>query len=107
MEDEKPKEPEKPKELEEDAAEAVGPRISPEDVAFGGADSTLNVMPTMGGRLLLGLTEGGLQHLLAGTRASVGLKSGRYMVEVKIVEITSRDSERGSDWGDRGGRGRP
>jgi len=32
------------------------------------------------------LMEGGLQYLLAGARTTVGLKSGRYLYEVKIIE---------------------
>merc|ERR1711924_288542 len=31
--------------------------------------------------------EGGFQHLLAGARANVGVKSGRYMFEVKMLEL--------------------
>ncbi|CAE8733175.1 unnamed protein product [Polarella glacialis] len=38
-------------------------------------------------RLLMALNDGGLQYLMAGVRSNVGLKAGRYMFEVKIVEF--------------------
>lgn len=82
----KPKEPAKPKELEEDAAEETRPKLSPGTAGISGADATLNVMPTGNGKLLMTLMEGGLQYLLAGARTTVGVKSGRYLIEVKIVE---------------------
>eukprot|EP00933_Yihiella_yeosuensis_P025995 TRINITY_DN2017_c0_g1_i1.p1 TRINITY_DN2017_c0_g1~~TRINITY_DN2017_c0_g1_i1.p1 ORF type:complete len:831 (-),score=286.51 TRINITY_DN2017_c0_g1_i1:267-2759(-) len=50
------------------------------------ADSTLNVVPAMDGKVLMALTEGGMQYMLAGARANVGMKAGRYMFEVKIIE---------------------
>jgi len=49
-------------------------------------EMTLNVMPTLGGRLLMPLSDCGLQHLLAGARANVGIKSGRHLFEARIVE---------------------
>merc|ERR1719387_917439 len=33
------------------------------------------------------LTEGGMQHLVAGLRANVGIQSGRYYFEFKIIEM--------------------
>eukprot|EP00929_Paragymnodinium_shiwhaense_P093525 TRINITY_DN536_c0_g2_i1.p1 TRINITY_DN536_c0_g2~~TRINITY_DN536_c0_g2_i1.p1 ORF type:complete len:853 (+),score=268.28 TRINITY_DN536_c0_g2_i1:74-2560(+) len=57
-----------------------------EIVGFDGVDSTLNVMPTMGGKLLTALSEGGMQHLIAGARANAAIKSGRYLYEVQILE---------------------
>jgi len=85
-EPEAPKEPEKPKELEEDAAADERPRLQAGAVGFRTADTTLNVLPVANGRLLTTLSEGGCQYLLAGTRASAGVRAGRYMFEVKIVE---------------------
>eukprot|EP00434_Breviolum_minutum_P004912 symbB.v1.2.004332.t1/scaffold188.1/size279614/21 len=32
------------------------------------------------------LTEGGLQYLMAAARGNVGIKSGRYVYEVKVIE---------------------
>mmetsp|Transcript_12280 Transcript_12280/g.30968 ORF Transcript_12280/g.30968 Transcript_12280/m.30968 type:complete len:908 (-) Transcript_12280:116-2839(-) len=55
-------------------------------VGFQPSDTTLNVISTMGGKVLMSLTEGGMQYLIAGARANVGMKAGRYMFEVKIVE---------------------
>jgi len=83
----KPKEPEKPKELEEDAPADNRPKVN-ETASFGSLamDSTMNVMPTANGKLLMSLRDGGFQHLLAGTRCNVGIKSGRYMFEARIVE---------------------
>ena len=34
----------------------------------------------------MALTEGGMQYLLASARCSAGIKSGRYMYEVRILE---------------------
>uniref|UniRef100_A0A7S1RDC4 B30.2/SPRY domain-containing protein n=1 Tax=Alexandrium catenella TaxID=2925 RepID=A0A7S1RDC4_ALECA len=84
--EEAPKEPEPPKELEEDApVEKAKLRIK-EDVKFHVPDTTMNVMQSTTGNLLMTLGEGGIQHFFAGARANVGVKSGRYMFEVKIVE---------------------
>eukprot|EP00449_Zooxanthella_nutricula_P026642 CAMPEP_0198529256 /NCGR_PEP_ID=MMETSP1462-20131121/25646_1 /TAXON_ID=1333877 /ORGANISM="Brandtodinium nutriculum, Strain RCC3387" /LENGTH=808 /DNA_ID=CAMNT_0044259097 /DNA_START=1 /DNA_END=2423 /DNA_ORIENTATION=+ len=79
------KEPEAPVEQEQDAKADKGPRIKG-DVVFHPKDTTLNVMRSAVGNVLMPLTDGGLQYLLAGARASVGVKSGRYLFEVKIVE---------------------
>ncbi|CAE6966715.1 Hnrnpu [Symbiodinium sp. CCMP2592] len=40
----------------------------------------------MDNKMLMALTEGGLQHLAAGARANVGVKAGRYAYELKIME---------------------
>lgn len=80
------KEPEKPKEQEVDAAEDGRAKLAAGALAFHTADTTMNVMPVAGGKMLMTLTEGGCQYLLASARASVGAKAGRYMFEVKIVE---------------------
>jgi len=58
-------------------------------VDFDSRDATLNVIPAMGGKMLMALSEGGMQNLLAGARANVGVKKGRYMFEVKIVEVNA------------------
>mmetsp|Transcript_101547 Transcript_101547/g.206193 ORF Transcript_101547/g.206193 Transcript_101547/m.206193 type:complete len:917 (+) Transcript_101547:51-2801(+) len=84
--EEAPKEPEKPKELEEDSPADSRTKVKADTVGVSATDATLNVMPTVGGKLLMTLTEGGFQYLLAGARSTVGVKSGRYMFEVKIVE---------------------
>merc|ERR1711972_284853 len=57
-----------------------------ETVSFSTSETTLNVVPTMGGSLLTTITEGAMSYLLAGARANVGLKSGRYMFEAKILQ---------------------
>lgn len=73
-----------------------------------GVDATLNVVPAMGkagsalfhifSQVLMALTEGGMQYLIAGARANVAMKAlgksfnlfafeaGRYFYEVKIIE---------------------
>jgi len=86
----KAKTEEAPKEVEEkfqepDAPKDGRPAISAK-VGFAASDTTLNVVPTVGGKLLTCLSEGGMSYLLAGARANVGQKAGRYMFEAKIVE---------------------
>ena len=54
---------------------------------FEPSDSTLNVVPALGGRVLMPLTDGGLQYLVAGARANKGITKGRYLFEVKILEV--------------------
>jgi len=46
----------------------------------------LNLLPATNGRVLMSASEGGLQHFYAGARANVGIKSGRYMFEARILE---------------------
>lgn len=77
------KEPEPPFE-EQDAPVAKGPKVK-EAATFYTEDTTLNLMAS-GLNTLMPLTDGGLQYLLAGCRSSIGLKSGRYMFEVKVLE---------------------
>ncbi|CAK0905731.1 unnamed protein product [Prorocentrum cordatum] len=83
--------PEPPKEKEEDAAPDPDKRPKlKETVEFltkDSTDTTLNIMPSVHGNVLMALSDGGIQHLLAGARASVGISSGRYMFEVKMVEL--------------------
>lgn len=57
-------------------------------VSFAASDTTLNVIPTAAGSrvLLTPFSEGGIQHLLAGARANVGITAGCYMYEVKVLE---------------------
>lgn len=81
---EKPKEPEKPSELEEDAPEDSRPRLTG-TVGYNTEDTTLNAMPTSKDKLLLHMSDGGFQHLIAGVRANVGIKAGRYMFELVIL----------------------
>ena len=38
--------------------------------------------------VITSLKDGGFRYLMAGVRASVGAKAGRYMFEVKILEVT-------------------
>ena len=62
-------------ETEADAVEDTRPRVS-EPAEFLVPDTTLNLMSSMAGDLLMSLSEGGLQYLLAGARANIGVKSG-------------------------------
>lgn len=82
-------------ELEKDASKSSGPRIK-EKVAFLTPDTTMNVMASDGGNLLMALTDGGIRHFLAGARTNVGLKSGRYLFEAKIIENIQRAEDQGS-----------
>lgn len=70
---------------EPDAAADNRPALKSK-VVFETADTTLNVVPTLGGKMLNVLSEAGIGHLLAGARANVGQKSGRYMFEAKVVQ---------------------
>mmetsp|Transcript_90704 Transcript_90704/g.290750 ORF Transcript_90704/g.290750 Transcript_90704/m.290750 type:complete len:856 (-) Transcript_90704:113-2680(-) len=85
---EKPKVVEPPKELETDAAPVAGAK-NKDDVTFLTPDTTLNVLPSANGSVLMSLNEGGIQHLMAGARASVGVSKGRYMFEVKVLECVN------------------
>jgi len=85
---EESKEPEGPQELEEDAVASRGPTIQTA-VAFRTDETTMNCMPSVFGNILMPLSDGGCQYLLAGARANIGLKSGRYMFEIKVMELLS------------------
>eukprot|EP00930_Biecheleria_cincta_P097595 TRINITY_DN892_c0_g1_i1.p1 TRINITY_DN892_c0_g1~~TRINITY_DN892_c0_g1_i1.p1 ORF type:complete len:901 (-),score=241.19 TRINITY_DN892_c0_g1_i1:130-2787(-) len=87
MSDKKEEEKEDKKEPEEKEVDApADSRAKVKHVGLNLEDSTLNVMPTAGGRLLQTLSEGGMQFLLASVRANTGLRAGRYMFEARIVE---------------------
>jgi len=68
-------------------------------VSFEPQDCTLNVLPTTGGKVLMSLSDGGMQYLIAGARANVGIMKGRYMFECKVIEALSPTDT-------SGGRGR-
>eukprot|EP00444_Apocalathium_aciculiferum_P030363 CAMPEP_0183444692 /NCGR_PEP_ID=MMETSP0370-20130417/95862_1 /TAXON_ID=268820 /ORGANISM="Peridinium aciculiferum, Strain PAER-2" /LENGTH=879 /DNA_ID=CAMNT_0025635129 /DNA_START=59 /DNA_END=2698 /DNA_ORIENTATION=- len=72
-------------ERETDAPPDKGAAIK-DPVIFNTVDTTLNLIPTLGGNVLATLTDGGMQYLIAGARANVGVKAGRYMFEAKVVE---------------------
>jgi len=88
-EEEKPKVEEviveKPKDVETDAPEDKRKRIT-DKVAFHSACATINVSVS-DENVLSSFTKGGLGQLLAGARANIGVKSGRYYYEVKIVDL--------------------
>ncbi|CAE7686630.1 HNRNPUL1, partial [Symbiodinium pilosum] len=79
-------------EQEKDAVDSKGVKLK-EKVTFLTADTTLNVVVSSNSNLLLPLSDGGIRHLLAGARTNVGLKSGRYMFEAKMVEQVARADE--------------
>jgi|Transcript_41718 hypothetical protein len=72
-------------ELEQDAKKDKSEKIK-DIVTFLTPDTTMNVMPSTVGSMLTTLQDGGAGELVAGARASVGVKSGRYMFEAKVVE---------------------
>eukprot|EP00927_Polykrikos_kofoidii_P033428 TRINITY_DN2825_c0_g1_i1.p1 TRINITY_DN2825_c0_g1~~TRINITY_DN2825_c0_g1_i1.p1 ORF type:complete len:1063 (-),score=218.89 TRINITY_DN2825_c0_g1_i1:193-3357(-) len=76
---------------EADAQADDRPRIDADMVVIDSSRATLNALPSADGRLLTSLCDGGLQYLLTGVRASAGLKAGRYMFEIKIVELLNPD----------------
>lgn len=79
-------EPKAPKFQEPDAAKVGSPLQ--QQVIFEGVDTTLNVVPTLGGKVLATLGDGGMSYLVAGARANTSQKSGRYMFEAKILQAT-------------------
>eukprot|EP00420_Gonyaulax_spinifera_P029359 CAMPEP_0197877918 /NCGR_PEP_ID=MMETSP1439-20131203/6460_1 /TAXON_ID=66791 /ORGANISM="Gonyaulax spinifera, Strain CCMP409" /LENGTH=861 /DNA_ID=CAMNT_0043497297 /DNA_START=57 /DNA_END=2639 /DNA_ORIENTATION=+ len=95
-EEPKKEEPKEAKDVEMTAAEdkTEKEKDAPKDsrqtikdaVIFDTAETTLNVVPTTGGKVLMTLSDGGMQFLIAGARANVGLKAGRHLFEFKVVE---------------------
>jgi len=88
-----PAKAEPPAELEKDAKKDTNPKVAKE-VTFLTPDTTMNVLPSSIGNMLVSLSEGGLSQLVAGARANVGVKSGRYMFEAKIVETSGKPQVR-------------
>jgi len=84
--DEKPKEPEYSKELEEDAPADERAKLAEGAAKINTVDTTLNVLTCYNGKILTALSDGGFQHLFAAARGTVGLKHGRYLFEVGVVE---------------------
>jgi len=85
---EEKKAPEPPKELEEDAPACSKPKVK-DELTFHTSDTTMNVLQSTGTNVLMSLSEGGIQHFLAGARANVGITKGRYLFEVKIVQVVN------------------
>eukprot|EP00443_Scrippsiella_acuminata_P049395 CAMPEP_0115554716 /NCGR_PEP_ID=MMETSP0271-20121206/97439_1 /TAXON_ID=71861 /ORGANISM="Scrippsiella trochoidea, Strain CCMP3099" /LENGTH=830 /DNA_ID=CAMNT_0002988455 /DNA_START=96 /DNA_END=2590 /DNA_ORIENTATION=+ len=85
---EAPKVAEPPKELEVDAPACSKPKLK-EPVTFLTPDTTLNLMHSAQGNVLMSMNEGGIRHFFAGARANVGVSKGRYMFEVKIMEFVN------------------
>jgi len=92
FEEEKKSVAEEPGEAENDGGEketdAPADKRPPlkETIGFNSSDMSLNVVPTVGGTMLMALSDGGLQYFVGGARANVGVTGGRYMFEVKVVE---------------------
>jgi len=103
----KKEEVKKTKKEEEEADAAEKEKDAPKDtrakmketICFHPSDSTLNVVPTLGGKVLMAMSEGGMQYLIAGARANVGMKAGRYMFEVKIIEALNPAESSGGQRG--------
>eukprot|EP00927_Polykrikos_kofoidii_P030738 TRINITY_DN26467_c0_g1_i1.p1 TRINITY_DN26467_c0_g1~~TRINITY_DN26467_c0_g1_i1.p1 ORF type:complete len:1248 (+),score=283.84 TRINITY_DN26467_c0_g1_i1:65-3745(+) len=76
----------KPEEKEKDAPADSRATVSVK-ACVSTLDATINAMPTANGKLLMSLSDGGSKYLLAGVRSNIGMKSGRYFFEAKIVEF--------------------
>jgi len=82
------------KEKKEEVDDGEKEKDSPNDkrpvlkdtINWNAADVTLNVVPMAAGKVLMALSEGGMQYLIAGARANVGMQAGRYYYETKIIE---------------------
>jgi len=59
-------------------------------------DSTLTL--NMHGSVLSTINRDGFQHLLAGGRATTGMKSGRYLYEVRILDVASARDHESQQW---------
>lgn len=82
-------------EFELDAPTDDRPRLAqPVQLDVGGASP--NVLTTEEG-ILTALTEGGMRHLMAGIRANVGIKKGRYAFEACILEVPGGLWEQGEE----------
>eukprot|EP00927_Polykrikos_kofoidii_P050620 TRINITY_DN44512_c0_g1_i1.p1 TRINITY_DN44512_c0_g1~~TRINITY_DN44512_c0_g1_i1.p1 ORF type:complete len:952 (+),score=244.75 TRINITY_DN44512_c0_g1_i1:90-2945(+) len=55
-------------------------------IVFHHTESTLNVVTAAEGRVLMTHSDGGMQYLVAASRANVGVKAGRYFYEVRVLE---------------------
>merc|ERR1712232_734918 len=66
-------------------------------VVFHVPNTTMNVMPSATNNILRSLSEGETGKLLAGARANVGVKAGRYMFEVKVIELIESWKDRRSE----------
>eukprot|EP00929_Paragymnodinium_shiwhaense_P027282 TRINITY_DN1604_c0_g1_i1.p1 TRINITY_DN1604_c0_g1~~TRINITY_DN1604_c0_g1_i1.p1 ORF type:complete len:844 (-),score=365.10 TRINITY_DN1604_c0_g1_i1:100-2631(-) len=73
-------------EVEKNAAAVKGSAVGP--VAFHTKDTTMNVLASESTGILSSFSEGGFAHLLAGARGSAGVKAGRVMFEVSLIEHT-------------------
>eukprot|EP00927_Polykrikos_kofoidii_P041707 TRINITY_DN3554_c0_g3_i1.p1 TRINITY_DN3554_c0_g3~~TRINITY_DN3554_c0_g3_i1.p1 ORF type:complete len:1017 (+),score=238.02 TRINITY_DN3554_c0_g3_i1:76-3126(+) len=80
-------------EEESDAVADERERI-PVDKVLVDSNNTLNALPMAGGKLLMSVNDGGLQYMFAGVRANVGVKSGRYMFEMRIMEYLNPEEGR-------------
>merc|ERR1712194_804308 len=66
---------------------------------MGTQDTTLNLLQSSNGNVLMSLAEGGIQHFIAGARGNVGVKSGRYSFEVKVLQMVNTAEGAGSNTG--------
>jgi len=73
-------------ELEKDAEPDHRERM-PYPVVFSDFDATLDVLVSGDGTIVSSLSQGGFQHLLSGIRANAGAVAGRYLFEVKVLEM--------------------
>jgi len=81
------KEAKKEEAVEQEQDASVDKRSKLKDaIGFSAPSTTLNVVPTMDGKVLNAFTDAGMRYLVSGARANVGMKAGRYLFEVKVLE---------------------
>eukprot|EP00746_Dinoflagellata_sp_MGD_P165898 gnl/MRDRNA2_/MRDRNA2_95445_c0_seq1.p1 gnl/MRDRNA2_/MRDRNA2_95445_c0~~gnl/MRDRNA2_/MRDRNA2_95445_c0_seq1.p1 ORF type:complete len:893 (+),score=243.52 gnl/MRDRNA2_/MRDRNA2_95445_c0_seq1:103-2679(+) len=85
-------EPAKPAEPVEPEGDLPAPKSSiKETVCINDSDCTLDVIRS-DSKLLTAFSGGGFQNLVSGARSNFGIKSGRYVFEVRIIEYQSAQS---------------
>jgi len=77
-------------ETEADAPADDRQKVAPGAVCINASDSTMNVVSSADTSMVMALTDGGWQYLIAGARSTAGVKAGRYLFEVRIVETLLR-----------------
>eukprot|EP00971_Amphidinium_carterae_P229262 4548351-Amphidinium_carterae.1 len=75
-----------PIELEGDAVEDSKPAMQ-ESITFNTSATSMSILPSTHGNVLMAFSDGGVQYLMGGARSNTGFIGGRYMFEVVILEL--------------------